>query len=233
MRPVFSKVIYAMWIITFTVMPVCTRDSVTENTSDPFTIHNLGVAFVPYNASTGLAGDFLFVRNRRKVFLEFGAVISDGQGGTKALPTFEYLLRKDAWITAIADGEVVRFAYQEDTQDYEFGVQSTQNENYDVGYDHVLNPRVGPGDLIHAGDTLGNPGTWDSQLGRFEIMINNNASGYSCCPFCVFDPAVSAMYEQQVLDLIRDWEAFKGDQTIYDEESHTRYGCTMDSMITY
>jgi hypothetical protein len=128
-----------------------------------FVIHNLGVVFGPWNKSTNRAGDFLF------------------RAG-------EYRIVKSALVTAVAEGEITRFEYQSDTQDYEIGTRSTIDPDWEIGYDHVVDPRVANGGRVSPGTFLGNPGTWNADLGRFEIMINNTATGLSYCPFCMFDP---------------------------------------------
>jgi hypothetical protein len=198
-----------------------------------FVISNLGVTFGPWDPVTNTAGDFVFLVRERKLFLEFGAVVSAEGGGTKELPTFEYRLRRDALVRAIADGRVIRAVFQEETGDYEFLMESTQDPSFQVGYDHVLNPTVSLGDIVRAGDVLGNPGTWSAQLGRFEIMINNTETGLSYCPFSFFDPAFKGQYQQGVSVFIADWETFKGDPDIYDEENHVCPGCRYESMVTY
>jgi|GEM_PF-1670639 len=205
----------------------------TQNESSTGFVKNLGVSFAPWNPATNRAGDFLFLADQSKVFLEFGAIVGAGDGTTKELPTFEYRIDKDAWVFAIADGIVNRFVYQPDTDDYEIGMRSADNSSWDIGYDHVKNPRVKLRDRVASGDTLGHPGTWSGALGRFEIMINNNDNGLSYCPFCVFDETRIAEYQQAVLRLMQDWEAFKGDTTIYDEEKHVQPGCRMETMKSY
>lgn len=225
------------WIISLfillLIMCECKQSTKNDNNKEPLVIKNLGVTFGPWNRTTNRAGDFLFLANEQKVFLEFGAIVSTGGSGTKELPTFEYRIRKDASVYAIADGKVNRFVYQEDTQDYEIAAEYTHNSDWAIGYDHVKNPRVKMGDKIAAGDTLGNPGTWNADLGRFEIMINNYATGLSYCPFCNFDSTKAAFYQQQVLQQMLDWEAFKRDTTIFDEKSHVFPGCRMESMVSY
>jgi hypothetical protein len=222
-------------ILTLFSLVMCDKDKVTDTGSSygTFVIQNLGVRFGPFDPGTNRAGDFLFVSWLSKVFLEFGAVVRDASGGTKELPTFEYILARDAWITAIAEGTVTRIVFQTETQDYEFGVRSNDDPAFEVGYDHVLNPRVEPGDRVAAGDTLGNPGTLTSELGRFEIMINNLETGLSYCPFCWFDPDSAEVYQNRVGLLMYEWEAFKGDTTIYENDLHVYPGCRMESMVTY
>jgi hypothetical protein len=211
----------------------CKQTSNVEETVGTFVVYNLGVNFGPWDTQNNTAGDFIFHWQESKVFLEFGAVVATGDGGTKELPTFEYKLRKDAQVFAIAEGTVTRFAYQEDTQDYEFAVQSNENPNYEVGYDHVTNPLVAPGDEVSPGDILGNPGTWSANLGRFEIMINNYETGLSYCPFCFFNPDSLDAYQDKVLQFMWDWEVFKNNTSIYDEDQHVYPGCRMSSMVSY
>jgi hypothetical protein len=201
--------------------------------SRAFVVENLGVQFGPWDPATNRAGDFLFLANHQKVFLEFGARVGDGQGGTKELPTFEYRIRKDAWVTAIADGRIARAVYQADTRDWEFTSASTADPDFQVGYDHVTDPWIQDGDTVAAGDTLGRPGTWDAELGRFEIMINNGRTGLSYCPFCFFDSTKVETVRNLVLHHMRDWESFKGDTTIWDERRQPFPGCRMESMVTY
>jgi hypothetical protein len=214
------------------VLTACLDDG-TDAPTDDFVISNLGVTFDAWDRASNTAGDFVFLERERKVFLEFGAIVSDGEGGTKELPTFEYRIDPEAVVLAIAEGTVTRFAFQEDTEDYEFAVRSDRDPAFEVGYDHVLNPTVSLGDSVEAGDILGNPGTWSEQLGRFEIMINNSETDLSYCPFTFFDPNLAQEYQQQVSRFMADWEAFKGDSTVYDEESHVCPGCRYESMVTY
>lgn len=211
----------------------CKKDQAVNPQKEPFVIKNLGVTFGPWDAKTGRAGDFIFSKYTGKPFLEFGAVVGTGTGGTKALPTFEYYLRKDAYVFAIADGKVVRFIFREDTKDYGFGAVSTKDGDFEVCYDHILNPRVGEGDIITVGDTLGNPGNWSPHLGRFEIMVNNSRTKYSYCPFLFFDAELIDEYLNKVNQLILDYEIYRADTTIYDEKNHTFTGCIIDSMLSY
>jgi murein DD-endopeptidase MepM/ murein hydrolase activator NlpD len=198
-----------------------------------FMIHGLGVNFGPWDPATNRAGDFLFKAEQTKVFLEFGAKVGAGGGGTKELPTFEYKIDKNALVAAVAEGRIVRFEYQSDTQDYEILAQSIADPVWSVGYDHIKNIRVAMGDTVLAGTVLGNPGTRDAELGRFEIMVNNYATGLSYCPFCVFDPDSVEVVQSRVRRHMTDWEAFKNDATIYDEENHVLPGCRYRDMITY
>jgi hypothetical protein len=220
-------------IVLLSLFFSCKQRNTVEDTAGIFTVHNLGITFGSWDVQTGRAGDFVFLQSESKVFLVLGAVVADGQGGTKELPTFEYRIRKDARVFAIAEGRVTRLVYQQATQDWELSMRSQENPAFEVGYDHVKNPQVDVGDTVNPGDSLGNPGTWSANLGRFEIMINNTETGLSYCPFCFFDPNSSDVYQNKVLQLMSDWEVFKNDASLYDENNHVYPGCRMSSMVSY
>lgn len=134
---------------------------------------------------------------------------------------------------AITEGEIVRMVYQDDTDGYEIGARSPQDPEFYVGCDHIRSPTVGMGDKLVSGRVLGKPGTWDATYGRFEIMINNDVTGLSYCPFVSYDPALLVEYQQRVSQLIQDWEIYKSNTNIYDEANHVCPGCRCESMVTY
>lgn len=188
----------------------------------PPVLKNLVVAFGPYNAGTGRAGDFLFEANEDKVFLEFNAEVT-GPDGPKLLPTFEYRVAADASVYSPVNGTITRYEFQNDTQDYEIGISSAKNALYSVNIDHITNIAVEKGDVVGPGDLLGNPGPWSATLGRTELMIVDDDRAY--CPFSYFDESLRGQFEEQVSDLMSDWETFKGDDTIYDEAQMVYPGC--------
>jgi len=189
-------------------------------------LKNLIVDFAPYNSETNRAGAFLFRRNYEKVFLEFGQdVISDHLGNLKDNPAFEYLIALDADVISPVNATVVNLTFQEDTQDYEIHLAPIDINDMWISIDHVKNPTVVLDDVVTAGEVLGNPGTWDSYVGRVEIQIILTMEGESVCPFLFFDPATRADYESNVSQLINDWEAYKYNPQIYSEDNFPITGC--------
>ncbi|MEW6074609.1 MAG: hypothetical protein AB1726_18705 [Planctomycetota bacterium] len=197
-----------------------------------FVIQGLGVEFGPWDPSTGRAGDFLFVAGEEKVFLEFGATVRAPDGAAKELPTFEYRIRPDATVRAIAAGRVVRLDFQPETGDYEIGA-ATLDPRFEVGYDHVRAPRIAIGDVLAPGDALGRPGPWNESLGRFEIMIVEAAAGRAWCPFSFYDVELAPAMQESVRRLMADWESFRGDPSTYAEEEQAFPGCRYESMPLY
>ena len=199
----------------------------------PFIVENLGVSFGHWNRITNSAGDFYFTQDFQKVFSEFGAQVLDPDWNIKELPTIDYVIGRDASIFSISEGEVIGIAYQEETQDWEFSIQSLNDPSYHIVYDHLINLKIKLGDQVQPGDTLGNPRPFNSEVGSVEIMINNLDTKLSYCPLCFLSEDKLEEYKQKVSQLIKDWEDFKGDSTIYDEENHVIPGCRYESMITY
>ncbi|MHA1275157.1 MAG: hypothetical protein ACTSQS_17275 [Promethearchaeota archaeon] len=192
-------------------------------------LKNLGIKFGRYNNETGRAGDFIFDNNTDKVFLEFGAEVM-GENGPKELPTFEYLVANDTEVFSICDGIVSGLKYQEDTEDYEIWIIPALGSPWLIILDHVRDPEISQNDYVKAGDVIGIAGTYSAPFGRFEIMIVNENEGKAYAPFALFDKDLKDEYEQKVWDLMKDWEEFKGDSSIYDEDKMVYAGCLYETM---
>ncbi|MDZ7797720.1 MAG: hypothetical protein U5N56_12070 [Candidatus Marinimicrobia bacterium] len=200
-------------------------------------IHNLGVEFAPYDSSTGRAGAFVFSNRIEKPILEFGqnTIGKSGRISAKDNPAFEYHLHPDAEIFAVADGVVDRFLFLDETGDHMLRTR-WPGSNLEIIYDHVTNPQFELGDTIMRGDFIGNPGCWDpGYVGRTEIQIstgNDDEDNFlSHCPFDVFDPDSLEVYTARVSRLIEEWENFKEDTTIYDEENFVYPCCVNLSLV--
>ena len=145
----------------------------------------------------------------------------------------DFIIRHDALISAIAEGQVTGLVYQEESDDNEFSIQSLNDPSYTVVYDHLVNLKIQTGDRIQPGDPLGNPRPWTSEVGGLEIMVNNLDTKLSYCPLSFMNEETFENNVQNITQLIRDWEEFKEDTTIYDQENHVIPGCRYESMVSY
>ena len=166
-----------------------------------------------------------------KVFLEFGAHVSGPNGEDEILPTFEYIVKTDAKVKAAADGYMTDVMYQPETQDYEIITRPTKWSLWTVSYDHVTNLMVEEGDFVKAGQTIGNPGTWDGKHGRVELMVSKIANGEShhVCPFEFFDKKLVKTYESKILEFMNVWESIK-ERKFYTYEMY-RPGCNYKTIL--
>jgi hypothetical protein len=217
----------AIILIVIIVIASVLGISLTLMFAFPPTLKNLIIDFGDYDPITMRAGAFIFKENEDKVFLEFGAEVGGSGEGTKILPTFEYRVAPDANVYSPCDGFITRMFFQERTNDYEIGIRTNALSIYTVAIDHITNLTVSVGSFVRAGDIIGNPGTWQEGLGRTELSINVGAGGHYA-PFLFFDPTLREEYENKVWQFMNDWEEFKGDQTIYDEENMPYAGCLYD-----
>ena len=94
----------------------------------------------------------LIITNK-KPFIEFGTdALTDRNENLKDNPAFKYHIDIDAEVTALADGFVVKYKFQEDTIDFEIGVMEP-NESFSVFVDHITNPTITVlGEKVIAGD---------------------------------------------------------------------------------
>ncbi|MHC1591107.1 MAG: hypothetical protein ACXQS8_03405 [Candidatus Helarchaeales archaeon] len=190
----------------------------------PPVLKNLVVEFDNYDPSTERAGAFIFNTTEDKVFLEFGAQVSDGHGGTKILPTFEYIVDPNSTVYSPINGFISEMVYQENTQDYEIRIKTTILSWWTITIDHVKNPKVTLFSPVLAGTILGNPGSWSGGLGRVELSVDYG-QGNHLAPFLAFDPALRTTYENKVWQLMSDWETVKANSSIYDEAAMLYAGC--------
>ncbi len=202
----------------------------TTDTPPPV-VKNLIVNFKRYSSTTDRAGAFDFASgyNEDKLFYEFGAVVPTGSGGYKMLPTFEYRTGPNARVYSPVNGTIQSAVFQNSTNDYELIINKYEGNDVQVYIDHVKSLQVSEGDEVKAGDFIGRAGTWTSSLGRVELMVASS-EGYEC-PFNYFDPDLKDEYEDKILQHMEDWEDYKGDNSIYDEDSMTvAAGCAYDRL---
>lgn len=179
----------------------------------------MGVSFGDYNAETGRAGAFDFLKLQSKPFVDFG------DNGTE--PTFTYRTAEDAVVTAVADGYVYKVEYQSTYTDYSILASTAQGDlTWSIDYDHVINPTVSVGDRITAGQTLGIVGTHsDIGIGRVEIQVfGGDGTTKSYCPFTYFDSSLIATYKAKLQKLMDDYEAYMFNTTIYNPSDYTSSG---------
>jgi len=192
-------------------------------------LQNLMVDFGKFDSDTNTSGDFIFLQGDEKVFLEFGAEVEDGEGGTKILPTFEYRVDEDADVVSPCDGWITHEELQEDSDDYDVWIKTNALSIYTVSIDHLTEIVVSEGQYVQAGDLLGKPGNWQGELGRVEIDIFSG-EGTHHAPFAFFDPELKEDYEDQVWQIMEDWEDFKNDEDLYDEVEMIYAGCLYETL---
>ncbi|MDP3726169.1 MAG: hypothetical protein Q8R36_03145, partial [bacterium] len=128
---------------------------------------------------------------------------------------------------------ITNVTYKERTLDYSIHIQPELNSEWTLEHDHVSNLRVSKGSTVKAGDILGKVGTLGGELGRTEIMFWNSSASrpLTYCPLKYFDPQLLSEYKQKVTQHMEDWEEFKGNTNLYNEEKHLFPGCLYESLL--
>jgi hypothetical protein len=198
----------------------CSRD---QNTDVRPVLKNLMVQFAPYDSITGKAGDFIFRAEDQKEFCEFGAIVDMGH----LLPNFEYRIDSNAALACPLDGEVENIIYQTGTNDYEIWIAPAAGSKWLCILDHVRGTTLTKGEHVSAGQIIGKPGPWSSFQGRSELQVNNPDGEYQC-PMLFVDSSVKADVQEKITRLMHDWEVFKGDTTIYGEDTMICAGCNAE-----
>lgn len=200
----------------------------------PTYLKNLAVKIARYDSDTGKAGDIVFHWSDKKAFIEFGpGSLSDRDGNPKDNPTFEYHVDPDANVYAAAKGTVAWVDPRAADDDFAIHIKAPDGR-FTVIYDHVTDPRVDEGDEVTAGNVLGKPGPKNDEFGRTELQVNAHREGQrdiSVCPFKFFDPALTDKYQRKIAKLMDDWEEFKDDDDIYDQEDHVYPGCITETVV--
>lgn len=194
-------------------------DPSAPNGSSPDTIPlrllGLGVTFAPYDPATGRAGDFDFRMPMPGAPLgAFGRRVSDPQGNSKSLPTYDYTLPPGTVVRAPADGVVQWVRWQEDSRDYEVQVRRSKNATWWYDFDHLSQVTVDSGASVRTGDPIGTVQTYsynDGQrvvtYGFVELMVVNDATNLAYCPVERAYASVSDSLRNAVEQLAADWEA--------------------------
>jgi hypothetical protein len=200
-------------------------------------LENLGITFGNYSEETSRAGSFLFTKHEdlEKIFVEFGEntywffgnYYFDSIG-------FEFLVDKNTNIYAPCDGVINDVRYRQELQTYELTIVSEAETPWFVNLGFIVNLTVSEGDEVEAGDIIAKPWDFYEGLGRYGLWIgyinreDNSETFYA--PFKLFDLELRQEYEAKLWQLMKDWEDFKHNWTLYNQESMVYAGCLNETI---
>jgi len=193
---------------------------------NPPTIYGIGTNLNAYNPSIDRAGDVSFSLSyedktyKPVPFEEFGRTFERG-GGLNTHP--EFLLPVGTKIHSVSEG-VVEDISKLYSNDYSVLVKISPESKWTINYEHVINPSVKKGERVYVDQVLAevSPLGWpNKKFGKWALMKFSATSSeddprYVACPYDLLDESVKSTYEAQLLQLVKDWEKFKKDTTVYD-----------------
>lgn len=224
------------------LQPTAPPPSPTKVIEDkPPVLKNLGINIELWNKQTNLAGNLIFTSKvlytdanikNEKVFAEFGEfehVINNPGRSVE----YWFFLQPGTKIHAAADG-IVHVFYIEHTKDWGINISPRQGSMWFVGHEHLINLVVKEGDIVRAGDVIGDAMAHKSfgvDLGFTELAVwTGGRNGiYKYCPFDFLDESLKLMYEQKINQLAKDWEEFIG-KDVYKQEEWVAPGCVLDKI---
>ena len=143
-------------------------------------------------------------------------------------------------VRAPADG-VVSVGFFEHTKDWGVGIAKGGWTSYGapigskwiIGHEHLVNLEVKDGDIVKAGDILGEaaPRTFPGEdFGFTELSVwTGGATILKYCPFEFLDESLKPVYEGKINQLAKDWEEFIG-KDVYKQEDWVAPGCLLHNI---
>jgi hypothetical protein len=164
-----------------------------------------------------------------KGFYFFG----DELPGARKNPNFEFSsLKEGTKIIAAIDGTITFIKEQSESSDKEVFLQTNENSQWIIGYDHLVNVTVKKGDKVKAGDVLGEPGVQNNGLRRFEFQVNKKQSGgddVHVCPTTLMSSSLKEGLEKSLSTMMQQWNTLAG-FTVYEPALQTPVGCLVDTL---
>lgn len=198
----------------------------------PLLLKGIGVNLDYYDSKTNKAGDFLFTKEKLpfdRLFMGYGFFIpASSASADKKNPQPTFILPLATPVRSLVDGVV---ASMPTLWSGDISIQVTTDgelQKWVYEIEHVINPKVKVGDRVTAGQIIAEVSNFDKGIpkgfGAVEIgILKGGNPPEHVCPFAYLDPSVKKEILMKMRAFYESWEDYKGDTTLYDEESVT--GC--------
>jgi hypothetical protein len=232
------------------VPPVSPEKTIIVEEDKPPVLKNLAVNMGPWDRQTNRAGDLVFSKNllfndgfinNEKAFLEFGEFDHMINNPDRSVE-YWWFLSSGTKVRAPADG-VVSVGFFEHTKDWGVGIAKGGWTSYGapigskwiVALEHLVNLEVKDGDIVKAGDILGEaaprkfPGE-DFSFVELSVWTGGKDGIFKYCTFEFLDESLKPMYKEKINQLVRDWEEFIG-KDVHKQEDWVAPGCLLDKIV--
>jgi murein DD-endopeptidase MepM/ murein hydrolase activator NlpD len=166
-----------------------------------------------------------------KGFYPFGDKLG-GKTDTRLNPNFEFSsLKTGTKVISAIDGVVAFIKEQPGSGDSEVFIQPKDGSIWTVGYDHISSVAVKKGELVKAGDVIGDPAVQGNGALRFEIQINKDVDGETThvCPSTLLDEVLKTKLLGELSAMQQSWNTVSG-INLYDVASQNPIGCVKQTM---
>lgn len=218
------------------------KKSVNPNEPD-LKLKSIGVNLGNYDPKTNRAGDFLFTKENisqygNLIFMDYAKVEIanevDTAGGMS--PQASFIVPLGTPIRSLVDGVVTRVPKLY-SGDYSIHVASSMESQWVYETEHVIDPTVKVGDKVKAGQVIAKPSDYNSHhhpgFGLYEIGILHAGNPPAhVCPFNYLDDSIKNDVQAKMRAFYKSWEAYMGDDKLYDEAKMVVPGCYSLDKIT-
>lgn len=166
-----------------------------------------------------------------KGFYPFGDKL-EGKTDSRLNPNFEFSsLKPGTKVVSAIDGVVAFIKEQAETGDSEVFIQSKEGSIWTIGYDHISNLQVKKGDLVKAGDVIGDPTVQGNGALRFEIQVNRDEAGDTThiCPSNLLSGDVRDKLLEDLSVMQQQWNSTTG-LSLYNLQDQNPVGCIKQTM---
>ncbi|MDO8649721.1 MAG: M23 family metallopeptidase [Candidatus Berkelbacteria bacterium] len=205
-------------------------------------IKSLGINLAPFDPATGMAGDLEFTKTKftsgiQLLFSDFGYVIkaaNSASGQDKSNPQPTFIAPLGTKVMSLVDGVVFNVPKLY-SNDYSVQVYDGEDATWVYETEHIINVTVKKGDKVKAGQVVGEVSDYSAHgydgQGLFEIgLLKGGQTPQHFCPFSYLDESIKDTTLKQLSALMKSWEEYRGDMTLYpDESTYPILGClTLD-----
>lgn len=218
------------------------RETTSKSDGPSIKMKSIGINIDEYNPTTGMAGDLKFTKAKftsgiQVLFSDYGYVVkaansSSGQDKSNPQPTF--IAPLGTKVHSLVDG-VVYNVPKLYSNDYSVQVYDGKDMTWIYETEHVTNVLVKKGDIVKAGQVVAEVSDYSAHgyngLGLVEIgLLRGGNPPQHFCPFNYLDNSIKADTFKKLSALMKSWEEYRGDSSLYPEEStYPVLGClTLD-----
>ena len=127
---------------------------------------------------------------------------------------------------------IIHVGFIDHTKDWGINIAPSANSDWFVSFEHMTNLTVKEGDIVKAGDIVGEAAprikTPDYEIAMVELAVWTGG-GPKRCPFLFLAEDLKPVYEQKINQLAKEWEEFIG-KDVYQQEDWIAPGCLLHNI---
>ncbi|MBI2337654.1 peptidoglycan DD-metalloendopeptidase family protein [Candidatus Daviesbacteria bacterium] len=183
--------------------------------------------------------DFSVLKDYKIPFEPYGTWVQVPNEKPYQNPQPTFVVPKGTKVRAMIDGFVIDVPKLY-SGDYSVRIATSMDSRWSAETEHVDNPIVKPGDFVKAGQVVAQASTAktgdNSPWAWFEIGIGKGTSNLEerpdhVCTFKYLDDSIKEEIYKKLKSIMAEWEKYKTDPNVYDENASPIPGCLTEEVI--